>query len=190
MVQNGTMVVASVGQTNSAAVMFGSFSGSGGFTGSGNLFALGDLRPGNSPASVLMDGNLFLGSATDTFIELGGLNPGEFDQLLVTGDFNLAGDLFVDLIGGYTLGFNQEFLIADVGGQLTGQFNGLGEGDLVGNFGGMDLFITYGAGDGNDIGLFTAVPEPSTAVFYGLMLIGIIGSRLRHRIHRQIAVRC
>jgi hypothetical protein len=32
----------------------------------------------------------------------------------------------------------------------------LGEGDLVGNFGGEDLFISYTAGDGNNISLFTA----------------------------------
>ena len=70
--QNGTLQVVSVGNTNSAAVFFGEFGGGGGFSGGGDVFALGDLRPGNSPDTVLFDGNLFLGIATDTFIELAG----------------------------------------------------------------------------------------------------------------------
>ena len=140
---------------------------------------LGDLRPGNSPDTVLFDGNLSLGSATDTFIELGGLSVGDYDQLLITGDFNLAGDLFVSLIEGYTLGFNQQYLIGDVGGALFGQFNGLGEGDLVGNYGGRDLFISYASGDGNNISLFTAVPEPGSMLGLGLLTVAYCSKRRR-----------
>jgi hypothetical protein len=178
--QNGVMQVASVGSTNSTAVILGAFTGSGGFVGGGDVFALGDLRPGNSPDSVLYDGNLFLGSSTDTFIELGGLNLGEFDQMLVSGDLNLGGDLFVSLIDGHTLGASEFYLIGDVGGSLMGQFNGLGEGDFVGNFGGRDLFITYSGGNGNNgIGLFTAVPEPGAAGLLGGLLLGWISQRRR-----------
>lgn len=166
-VQNGTLQVSTVGNTISTAVLIGAFTGSGGFVGGGDVFALGDLRPGNSPASVLYDGNLFLGSTTETYIELGGLGDGLFDQLVVTGDLNLSGDLYVSLIGGHALGYNQQYLIGDIEGNLLGQFNGLGEGALVGNFGGHDLFITYAAGGGNGIGLFTALPEPNA----GLLLI-------------------
>ena len=110
-------------------MIHGTFGGDGGFGGGGDVLVLGELRPGNSPASVLYDGRLFLGASAGTYIELAGLNVGEFDQLLVTGDLNLAGDLFVTLIGGHTLGFNQEYLIADIGGSPLGQFNGLGEDD-------------------------------------------------------------
>ena len=168
--QNATMQIAAVGNTVSTAVVFGSFSGSGGFFGGGDLYALGDLRPGNSPASVLFDGNLFLGSSTRTFIELGGLGVGQFDQLVVTGDLGLAGNLSVSLINGFTLSANQQFLIGDVGNSLTGQFAGLGEGSLLGTFGGRELFISYTMGNGNDIGFFTAVPEPSS----GLVIAGLV----------------
>ena len=48
-----------------------------------------------------------------------------------------------------------EFEIATAAA-VSGAFTGLGEGDLVGTFGDMELFITYAAGDGNDIALFTA----------------------------------
>ena len=180
LVQNGTMQVAKVGSTSSTAVILGSFSGANGFVGGGDVFALGDLRPGNSPASVLYDGNLFLGAGTDTFIELGGLTVGDFDQMIVTGDLTVAGNLFVSLLGGYSLGPNQAYLIGDVGGLLDGQFDGLGEGDMVGNFGGRDLFITYAAGNGNDIGLYTAIPEPTSLALLLASVIGI-GSLLRKR---------
>lgn len=80
----------------------------------GDVFAPGDLHPGNSPAGPLDDGNPFLGATTDTFIELGGLDVGEFDRIRVSGDLNVAGDLFVSLIDGHHLGFNQQYVVADV----------------------------------------------------------------------------
>jgi probable HAF family extracellular repeat protein len=177
--QNGRLEVVRVGNTVSRAVMFGSFSGAGGFVGGGDVFALGDLRPGNSPASVLMDGNLYFGSGTDSYFELGGLDIGQFDQILVTGELGLAGELSVSLIDGFQLSYNQEFLIANVGHSLVGQFTGLGEGSRVGTFNGIDLFISYAGGNGNDVLLFSAIPEPGCA---GLLLIlgsGIALSRNR-----------
>ncbi len=165
--QFGIMQIAKVGSVESNAVVFGAFSGPGGFVGGGNLFALGDLRPGASPSSVLFDGNLYMGTGTRSFIELGGTGLGDFDQLMVTGDLGLAGELRVSLIDGHSLRYNQLYMIAEVDGLLTGTFSGLSEGGLVGNFGGYDLFISYTLGDGNDIGLFTSVPEPLTS---GLLL--------------------
>ena len=155
--------------SDSYAVFFGSYNG--GSTGAGTLQAFGDLRPGNSPGTVEFGGNLNLAASTTSFIELGGLLEGEFDQLRVKGDFNIAGTLDVSLINGFGLGFNQEFLIADIDGVRSGFFNGLGEGELIGNYGGFDLFITYGAGNGNDISFFTSVPEPGTVGLLGLMLL-------------------
>jgi hypothetical protein len=173
LVQNGTLEVVRVGNTISRAVMFGSFSGAGGFVGGGDVFALGDLRPGNSPASVLMDGNLYFGSGTDSYFELGGLGVGQFDQILVTGELGLAGDLFVSLIDGFRLTYNDQFLIADVGNSLSGQFLNFGEGSRVGTYNGIDLFITYAAGDGHSVMLFSAVPEPGYAALLSVLSIGI-----------------
>lgn len=177
-IQNGVMQVSTVGATASTAVILGAFTGSGGFVGGGDVFALGDLRPGNSPASVLYDGNLFLGSSTDTFIELGGLGVGDFDQLVVTGDLNLAGSLSVALINGFTLGDDMYFSVGEVAGNLAGQFAGLGEGALVGNFGGRDLFLTYQGSNGSGFGLFTAIPEPSS-LWTGLLVAGACMVRRR-----------
>lgn len=177
-VQDGVFEVAAFGTRTSSAVVLRDFS-AGGFTGGGDLFLQGDLRPGHSPASVLMDGNLYLGGGTITEIELAGLDIGEFDQLVVTGDLSLAGSLQVSLIDGFVLSNNQTFEIGNVSGDLLGQFTNLDDGDLVGNFGGFNLFITYAGGDGNDIALFTnPVPEPG---IMGMATILGIGMMLRRR---------
>jgi hypothetical protein len=86
----------------------------------------------------------------------------------VAGDLSLAGDLAVNIFGNFALGDDQNYLIVNVSGTRTGEFNGLGEGSLVGNFTGRDLYITYAAGDGNDVALFTAIAPPTfTADFDG-----------------------
>jgi hypothetical protein len=91
-------------------------------------------------------------------IRLGGTAPTQFDSLTVGGDAALAGSLSVSLTGGFTLAPSQSFTIVDVAGSLTGGFNGLAEGGLVGNFGGTNLLITYSGGDGNDVTLLSALP--------------------------------
>ena len=155
--QNGTMTVAATGGTTSGAVIFGDFTG-GGFGGGGNVFFYGDLRPGSSPGQVTYGGNAFLGAATTTEIELGGLDAGsDFDQLIVTGDITLDGVLDVSIFGGHSVELFEEYMIVDVAGSLSGEFAGLSEGALVGNFG-EDLFISYVDGDGNDVVLFSGAP--------------------------------
>ena len=63
--QNGTLQVIKVGATNSTAVFAGTFTGSGGSSGGGDIFFLGDLRPGNSPATVNLANNIgFRATAT------------------------------------------------------------------------------------------------------------------------------
>jgi T5SS/PEP-CTERM-associated repeat protein len=170
---NMNIDVGAVGQ----AAFLGSYNG--GSTGPGTVQVLGELNPGNSPGVVSFGGDLVLGTDTLTRIELGGIELGTFDQLQIAGDFQVAGLLDVSLINGFSLGFNQEFLIADVSGIRTGYFQGLNEGDLVGNFGGMDLFISYGADGGGDISLFTAVPEPSSLLLVGLVAAGCMTRRQR-----------
>lgn len=142
----------------------------------GNVVDNGTVAAGNS-AGVLT----ILGDYTkvdgNKHVELGGLFNGggdksltEHDWLHVTGNVELAGQLDVELINGFELHRGNSFTFLQVDGTLTGEFDDLGEGDLVGNFGGQDLFITYGAGDGNDVGLFTnAVPEPTTALVWSLL---------------------
>jgi probable HAF family extracellular repeat protein len=131
-VQNGTLRVSSVGSTTSVAVFLGDFTGAGGTTGGGDIFFEGDLRPGNSPATVTLDNNVALGSGASLQIELGGLNPGsEYDQFFVTGDLSLDGLLEVSILPGFTPAAGQSFDILDWG-SLSGTFAAINLPTLAG----------------------------------------------------------
>ncbi len=152
-------------------------------TGTGGLSGSGTIAPGNSAGVFTIDGHLSHDGGGHE-IELGGhFNGGgdksltEFDWIDVTGNVELAGLLDVSLIDGFELHRGDMFDILQVGGTLTGQYDGLGEGALVGNFGGEDLFITYTAGDGNDVALYT-IPEPTTLL---LALLALVAAPLRVR---------
>ncbi|MCP4891602.1 MAG: hypothetical protein GY904_34060, partial [Planctomycetaceae bacterium] len=99
------------------------------------------------------------GAATE--FEFGGGNVGNYGQMIVDGDFSVDGDLSVSFVNGFELVYGQSFVIADIAGVRSGVFTGLDEGALVGKFNGVNLFITYAAGDGDDIALFTE-PAPIT----------------------------
>ena len=158
-IQNGTFRVSQVGSTTSVAVVLGAFTGSGGSTGGGDIFFEGDLRPGNSPASVTFANNISFGSTATLQIELGGTVAGtQYDQIIVVGDLALDGTLDVSLINSFNPVPGDEFGIVNVTGSQIGTFQGLVENAFVGNFGGTNLFLTYAAGDGNDIALLAALP--------------------------------
>ena len=151
---------------------YGTLNGNG--TIKGSYTDRGVTKPGNSAGIMTIEGDYFKVDGSKE-IELGGLFDGggdnalaEFDRIDVTGNVELAGVLHVKLIDGFEKRINrgQVFEILRVGGTLSGQYEGLGEGALVGNFGGQDLFITYGGmGDGGGVALFTnAVPEPTTVL--------------------------
>jgi hypothetical protein len=115
-------------------------------------------------------------------IELGGHGIGEFDRLNVDGDLWLDGSLSVSAVNGFLPELDRQFLIGTVGrdGDLSGEFSSLAEGDLVGTFGGTDLFITYQARGGKAVALYslTSVPEPNACV---LLAIGSVSVLLRRR---------
>lgn len=175
-VHNGTEIRTSA---NSHSVFLGSVTGGGNFTGSGTVYFEGDLRPGNSPALISFGGDLVLGSTSTLHIELGSLELDEYDQLQIAGDLSIDGHLMVSLLDGHSLGSNQQYLIANIGGSRTGFWNGLNEGSLVGSYGGTDLFITYSANKGSGIALFTAVPEPSSLLLLTACLAWATGTRRR-----------
>ncbi len=159
----------------SRAIVFDTFSGSGGTDGAGTLEVLGLFSPGSSPASVGFGGDLELSGGA--LIEVAGTGLGAFDQSRVAGDLTVGGLLSVAFLDGYRLAAGDAFLVFDVGGTRTGTFNGLGEGARVGTFGGLDLAISYAAGDGNDVALY-AVPEPTS-------LAGLVPSALVLRRRRR-----
>jgi MYXO-CTERM domain-containing protein len=172
----------------------GSFINDGVITGTGyingNVSGNGQIAPGNSSGVLTIDGHLthYDGGLQ---IELGGdFNGGgdksltEFDWLDVTGNVELAGVLDVYLINSFQLLAGMSFEILKVGGTLTGEYDGLPNGALVGTFSGTDLIINYAGGDGNDVTLYSpaggpAVPEPAA------MLLALLGLALLPRRRRR-----
>ena len=150
---------------------FGNISNNGTIAGAaeirGDFSNSGLISPGNSAGGLLFNGSLTHAKNASKVIELGGdcnsfrdrINT-EFDFIDVTGDLILDGGMLeVELIDGFELSEDQAFVIARVGGDLQGEYSGLENGALVGEFnakyGGMtDLFISYDYTE-NEITLFT-----------------------------------
>ena len=161
------------------AVFRGSYNG--GAEGPGAVQMLGDLRPGNSAGAVRFEGDLQMGQSSTTSLELGGVFDGggdrsltEFDWIDAMGNVELAGALDVLLIDSFELAARMSFEILKVGGTLTGQYDGLDEGRMVGSFSGTNLYITYAGGEGSSVTLFSrAVPEPAALLLalFGLALV-------------------
>ena len=100
-----------------------------------------------------------------TVIGIGGnykANPNKtkHDWISVDGDAELGGKLEVSLVNNFKLKKRQYFEIVNIKGDRTGEFEDLKEGDVVGKFKGKKrrkekLYITYEAGDGNDVAVYT-----------------------------------
>ena len=187
----GTLNNVTGGMLNNAGTIdtiSGSFTNNGVLTGAGyingNVSGSGTIAPGHSAGVFTIDGHL-AHSGGGHEIELGGVFNGggdnsltEFDWLDVTGNVELAGVLDVYLINSFQLLAGMSFEILNVGGALTGEYDGLPDGGLVGTFSGTDLFINYAGGDGNDVTLYSqaggsTVPEPAAILLalFGLTLL-------------------
>jgi hypothetical protein len=174
---NGSLILGTGAQATTSEL-----TGTGSITGGTNsiLYVTELLAPGQSPGPILIDTILSLGVNSVSQFELGGVNPGEFDQVWGLNELWISNgsDLEVSLNEGFLLADGMEFMIFDIQGDLptmiTGQFYSLSEGSLIGNFAGTNLFITYQGGSGNDVVLYTtAVPEPSTLAMLGLAIMGV-----------------
>src|SRR3954454_14236624 len=94
----------------SRSVFFGGVSGAAPFTGAGTVELDGDLRPGNSPASVTFGGDLELGYSARLYAEIGGTSPGtQYDHIQVSGHLSLDGTLQASFINGFAPTAGQSF---------------------------------------------------------------------------------
>lgn len=119
---NGTEIHTGAG---ASSVFFGALSGAGPFTGTGTVYSNGDLRPGNSPATVSYGGSLVLGSFSTTTMEIGGLSEGaQYDSLQIASSFYADGILALALINGYAPSLGDMFDLFDTA-STTGAFDSL-----------------------------------------------------------------
>ena len=118
----------------------------------------GILAPGAS-AGILHTGNLTFAAGATFAVELGGMLPGQYDQLDVTGTVSLGGaTLDLSVLGGFSPLDGGQFVIIDNDGAMdavTGTFTGLAEGTGFAA-GGSRYTISYAGGDGNDVVLVAA----------------------------------
>lgn len=147
--------------SNTTGVDFDVDNAGAGLTNNGDLVAIDSTIAGpvqnNGTIEIIgtvnfTDGVTLAASSTLGF-DIDGLL--DFDVLSVGDDLSLDGSLDLDVSNSFALTAGDSFQIIDVTGTTSGTFAGLPDGALVGNFGGVDLFIDYDAGDGNDVALFT-----------------------------------
>ncbi len=120
----------------------------------------GNLNPGTSTSTgILTLGNTWFRSASSSNfeVELNGTTAGSgYDQLVVNGTVELAGDLEVTLVSSFaTVGDTFTIIDNDGTDPIVGFFNGLPESGLV-EFGGNIWSISYVGGTGNDVVLTTS----------------------------------
>ncbi len=170
--QNGTLVVATVGGIQSSAVFLGSFSGSGGFTGGGDVFIDGNLRP-SDPVAVTFGGNAYLANSTDTVMQLGGTVAGSgYDQINCTGQLALAGALDVELIDGFQPRAGEAFDLFN--GGLSGEFSQLSLPALSDG-------LSWNTSNLDTTGQISVVPEPSTLALLAAGAVGVLKLSRRQR---------
>ena len=159
LVNAGTLLVdGSIAASVVTTVAGGATLGGHGTVGAVHVASGGVLAPGAS-AGILTTGNLSLAAGAHLAIELGGLNPGLYDQLKVHGSVDLTGaTLDAALINGFAP-ISGEYVLIDNDGAdaVIGTFAGLAEGAFLN--GSMTLSISYHGGDGNDVVLRTTQPN-------------------------------
>ncbi len=96
----------------SIATFFGTLTGDGPLTGMGTVNMEGVHMPGSSPGQVSFGGNLQFGNSATVEIELA---DSEHDQVNVTANVSLAGNLDVKRLGGFTPTYGGTFDILTYG---------------------------------------------------------------------------
>ena len=109
------------------------------------MFLVNTFSPnGDDVGETVFEGNLQLRPSSTTNIQIGGTDMGDYDRFIVENTMQLqGGNLNVEFVDGFTPSVFDEFVIAD--GPLSGQFNGLDNGDVVATSGSIALRIIYNA---------------------------------------------
>ena len=135
----------------------GEYRGNGGtsIAGPGEISFEGILNPDNQHDCGGCIASL--GPSAQFDIEL--RSNSSFDAIVNVANLNLDGNLNISLGNSFTLSGGLEFMICEINDLRNGQFNGLDEGDIVATLGGVDLLISYTAGNGNDVALYTEIEQ-------------------------------
>ena len=140
--------------------------GAGSYTG--NIELSDGFSPGNSTAAVSLE-NVAMDATNTLSMEIGGTQPGVlFDQLLISGNAELAGTLELDLLDDYALDPLVNYELIE--GTVTGRF-----GRVEGLEPGWDVIYA-------PTGVTLAVPEPSTVALLLAGAMGLLVAATRRRL--------
>jgi len=89
----------------------------------GSVANNGLLTPGNSPGTLNIIGNLRLNDTGTLLIEIAGVRPSQFDQIIVGGDAVLGGELQLALLNGFVPRAGQQFPFLISAGGISGSFD-------------------------------------------------------------------
>lgn len=120
----------------------------------------GTFAAGIGASTSTLTGNYTLNSGATLEIGLAGHTAGLYDQLNVSGNVSLAGNLSVVPQSGYSVATGDFFSILNIQGARSGTFAGLAEGASI-PVGSSSLNLTYFAGDGNDVALVSILTPGS-----------------------------
>ncbi len=154
---------------SASTVFFGDQSGAGPFTGTGTVYYIGDLRPGNSPGIVSYGGDLVFGAAASLVLEIGGVHPGDSDHLEVAGTVFADGILTLSLFDGFLPEVGDTFDLLDAA-EFAGGFDSISAPSLPGG-------LTWDLRELPSTGSVKVIPEPASAA---LVILGISLLGLRH----------
>jgi hypothetical protein len=155
------------------ALQGGSLTGSG--TVQANVNASGaTLAPGASAGTLIVNGNLTLGSGANLTFELGGATQGtQYDYLDVNGAVTLGGNLNVSFINSFqnSVQYTDLFTVVTADSTFSGAFGNVASGARLNTSDGYGSFLVNYSG--TSLQLSQYVPEPGAyALAAGLGLVG------------------
>ncbi len=128
----------------------------------------GTLAPGDlgTAGRTVLTGNYSLGANALLAIDIGGatqasgFQTGQYDYLSVSGSAVIAGNLSVQLIGGYTPPANATFTLLNAPGGLSGNFSNVAFGRTLPLPDGINGFVVTKSGNTIQLGQFHALQKP------------------------------
>ncbi|MSU37257.1 MAG: hypothetical protein EXS36_19615 [Pedosphaera sp.] len=106
----------------------------------------GMISPGLSPGVLTIQGSYEQRAGGTLLIELAGTNVLDHDQLIVTSDATLDGNLILRFLDGFAPKAGDSFPFLKIGGTMTGEFSSVGLENLAPGF--QFQFVTNGVQSG------------------------------------------
>ena len=102
--------------------------------GGSSSFSGGILKPGHSPGTLTINGDLEQDPGSTIKIEIAGTDPSQFDVLNVTGNASFNGDLLLSFQDGFAPHHGDTFAFLNTAGTMTGSFANVHLHDLAPGF--------------------------------------------------------